>query len=691
MRQTRGESGLAHETKLLAPATRPGWVDRPALAYELERGAAARLTLVSAPVGAGKSTLLAQWMATSYDRDVAWLTLDRGDDSPVLFWTYAVSALRTVRPAFGEQMLRRLRAPGVIVEDDVLPLLADAASALDGVTLVLDDFHTITDPGVHEGLLHLIERLPPSARVVIATQVDPPLPLERLRAEGELCEIRDLGLSEDQTATVLRGILEVDLEQDDVRRVHEWTEGWAAGVQLAALSASGRADPLAFLRDLPANAQDVVDYVWDRVLAGQPPEVRRFLAQTSIFDRFTASLCAAVTERDDAEELLSELERSNAFLITVDASSRWYRYHQVFRDVLARELGALAPSDVARLHRRASEWYAKEGFTVEAIEHAVVAGDVQYVADQLVRNWLTLYSEGRGYRILDWLDRLPPDVLASDRGLCLLAANMARSLGRRDEVERWLAVVEAEGPPHAELPGLGYTTAAAVAINRSMLELGSGDAAGALAQARRAEAAETDADGLGRVVASFFVGVVLFFADDESAEPVLDGFLSDPRTGDQHARVYAALAFLAYLALDRRDVERALRLAQEALERARAHGLDEYPQTSLVHGALGDALLASGELEGAEAHLEQAVTLARRGREGCDIALAQLTLARLRVRRRDYEAARDALAVARSALDVAGLPRITRLDRELSRVLLREAPGAADTPAAEASAESELN
>ena len=693
MREPPAKSSLVHETKLIAPSRTGSWVDRPALAYELERGAGSRLTLVSAPVGAGKSTLLAQWAATSYDREFAWLTLDRGDNSPTLFWTYVVSALRTVRPGFGEQVLRLLRAPGVVVDDDVLPLLADAAAELDSVTLVLDDFQTITDDAVHAGLLYLIERLPPGARVVIATQVDPPLPLERLRAKGELCEIRDLGLTADQTAALLRTVLGVELERDDVRGVHEWTEGWVAGVQLAALSASGHPDPLARLNELPTHAQGVVDYVWDQVLARQRPEVRRFLTETSILDRFSAPLCAAVSERDDAEQLLVELERSNAFLVTLDASTRWYRYHQVFRDVLARELSALSRADVARLHRRASEWYASEGFTVEAIDHAVVADDVKFATDLLLQNWLDLYSEGRGFRILDWLDRLPPEVLAADTSLCLLAANMARSLGRREEVERWLALVEADGPLEAQLPGLTDTTAAAVAINRSMLALGAGDAAAALVDARRAEASETDPDGLGRVVASFFVGVVLFFADEEAAaESHLDGYLSDPRTGDQHARAYAALAFLAYIALDRSDVGRALQLAEEALERAHAHGLDEYPTTSLARGALGDALLASGDLEGAEDHLEQAVTLARRGGEGCDIALAQLALARLRVRQRDYDAARGAIDAARSALEVAGLPRITRLDRELSRLLLRVAPAATDpTAAAEASTESKAN
>jgi LuxR family transcriptional regulator, maltose regulon positive regulatory protein len=680
MRQTAVESGPVHETKLLPPAPRPSWVDRPALAYELDRGAAARLTLVSAPVGSGKSTLLAQWAATSYDRDVAWLTLDRGDNSPTLFWTYVVSALRTVRPGFGEQVLRRLQAPGVGVDDDLAPLLADASAELDSVTLVLDDFQTITDDGVHDGLLYLIERLPPGARVVIATQVDPPLPLDQLRAHGDLCEIRDLGLSADQTTALLRTALGVELERDDVSGVHEWTEGWVAGVHLAALSANGHPDPLAFLNELPANAQDVVDYVWDEVLARQLPEVRRFLAETSILDRFSAPLCAAVTGREDAEQLLSELERSNAFLMTLDASSRWFRYHQVFRDVLARELAALAPTDVAHLHRRASEWYATEGFPVEAIEHAVDAGDVHYASDQLLRNWRPLANEGHGYTILGLVDRLPTEVVASNTSLSLHAAQLARSLGRREDAERWLADVEAYGPPDGDLPAFQCSAPAGVELTRSMLELAKGNVGGALAHARQAEAIEAE-HAIGKVVAAYFVGAVLFFADDaESAEPLLRGFLADSRTADHPSRRFFALGVLAYIALDRRDVDEALRLAGQALELAQAHGLEEYPPTSFAHGPTGAALLENGDLDGAEEHLERAVALARRGREGCEIALTLLHLGRLRIRQREYAAAGDTLTEARSAVDVAGVPLITRLDRELSR-LLRAAPAAEDVPA----------
>jgi LuxR family maltose regulon positive regulatory protein len=549
-------------------------------------------------------------------------------------------------------------------------LLVEALGNLGPVTLVLDDLQTITDDEVYEGLLYVIDRLPRGTRTVIATQVDPPLPLARLRAEGELRELRELGFSSEQAASLLRAVADVDPTPADVGRLEEWTEGWAAGLQLAALTARGRPDPVAFLNDLPANAQDVVDYLWDQVLARQPRDVRAFLCETSILDRFSASLCAAVTRRDDAERLLAELERSNVFLVRLDPSRRWYRFHQVFRDVLAREVAALDPGDVADLHRRASEWYVEHGQPGEAIEHALVAGDVHYAADLLTRSWLSLYSEGRAYALLDWVDRLPTEVLASNHRLCLLASGMARSLGRHDDAERWLDVVEGDAGLEGELPGFGTSTGAAVAIVRSMLELARGDARRALAQARRAEAFETDDDGAGRLVTSFFNGVVLFFADQAaSAEALLRRFVADVRTADQHARSYAALAFLAYIALDRGDQDEALRLARNALERAHAHRLDEYPQTSLAHGALGAALLAGGDLHGAEEHLEQAVALARRGGEGCDIALAQLHLARLRLRQGDRDAAGGAVAAARSALAVDRLPLITRLGRELSSAL----------------------
>jgi LuxR family transcriptional regulator, maltose regulon positive regulatory protein len=690
MQKTLVDSSFVLKAKLQAPAARPSWVDRPALVDEIERAADARLTLVSAPVGSGKSTLLAQWAAARSERDLAWLTLDPGDNAPAVFWIYVVSALGTVRPGLGDTLLRRLRAPGVSVADEVLPPLANALGEVEPVTLVLDDLQAITDDEVYEGLLYLIDRLPAGTRIVSATHVDPPLPLSRLRAHGDLREIRDLRFSADDATTVLGAVLGVELTRDDGAGVCEWTEGWAAGVLLSALSAREHEDPVAYLNDLPANDRYLADFLWDEVLARQSSEVQRFLAETSILDRFSAPLCAAVTGRDDAEQVLTELERSNVFLVTLSGSDRWYRFHQVFRGVLARELAAFDADDVADLHRRASEWHAAHGFFAEAIEHAIVAGDVHYAAAQLFEHWNSLYSDGHGYRLLGWLDRLDPEVVASDPGLCLLAAGLNRSLGRPQEAERWLRFVETDTLLEREIPGFGNSATAAAATIRSMLCLAGGDINGALTEARRANAV-ADEQGIGKVAASFFLGVVLFFADDaERAERLLRHFLADPRTADQHARSNAAVAFLAYIALDRNDVDQALGLARQALARAQDHGLDEYPHTSLAHGALGAALLRSGDLDGAEEHLERAVALARRGREGSDIALAQLHLASLRVRQGDRQAAGDALDAARAVLPEADLPRITRLDRELAGALGSARRGPRDAASTDALTEAEL-
>ena len=327
-----------------------------------------------------------------------------------------------------------------------------------------------------------------------ATHVDPPLPLSRLRAHGDLCEIRDLRFSVDDTTTLLRTMLGPQLTRDDGNRVYEWTEGWGAGVLLSALSAREHEDPIAFLSDLPANDRYLADFLWDEVLDRQSSEVRRFLVETAILDRFSAPLCTAVTQRDDAEQLLSDLERSNVFLVRLSGSDRWYRFHQVFRGVLARELATLDADDVADLHRRASEWYAAHAFFAEAIDHAIVAGDVHYAADHLFEHWNSLYSDGHGYTILGWLDRLEPKVVASDPGLCLLAAGLNRSLGRPKEAERWLGIVENDTRLERELPGFGHSTKAAASMIRSMLYLASGDIEGALTEARRAEAV---ADGQG--------------------------------------------------------------------------------------------------------------------------------------------------------------------------------------------------
>lgn len=658
--------GLILEAKMLVPAPRAEWVLRRSLVEELERAGGARLTLISAPVGSGKSTLVAQW-AAAHERSVAWLTLDSGDDTPTVFWMYFVAALRRMEPTFGESVLRRLRAPGAAVADDVLPLLANALFELGPATLVLDDFQAIASEEIQEGLLFVIERLPPGVRIVIVTQADPRFGLTRLRARGDLWEIRALGFSVEESAALLRHALGIELSVDEVRAIHGRTEGWAAGLQLAALSARDQADPVAFLVNRTSENRYVVDLMWEEVLARQHPEVRRFLVDLSILDRFSASLCAAVSGRRDAEALLLELERGNLFLVNLDPGGEWHRFHQLFRQALARRRAELLPDELADLHRRASEWYAAHGQPAEAIEHALQAGDVHFATDELARQWLALFSEGRAMTMFGWLERLPFEVVAVHPSLCLLASGLAYSLGRLETAEYWLGVFDMRSRRADELLGSPLTPETAAANIRGMLALARGDLAQALTHARRAYGMALE---LSRIVVGHFLGVILFYADDDdAAEPLLRRCLTDERTAGYHPHAVTALACLSAIALDRSDAGHARQLAGEALERARAHDLEEYALTSVAESAFGAVLAVQGDLDEAEEHLERAVALARRSGQGYEVSLAHLQLAGERLRHRDREGARAALAAARGQQDAATLPRLVRLDHEVTRAL----------------------
>lgn len=666
-RATTAEEAIL-EVKLLPPRRRAGWVQRESLIAEFDRCAEARLTLVSAPVGSGKSTLVAQWAAARAD-EVAWLTLDSGDDTPTVFWIYVVAALRRLQPRFGELLLRRLRAPGTVVAHDILPQLANALFELTPGGLVLDDFQAIGDEEIHEGLLFLIERLPPAFRIVIATQSDPRFGLTRLRTRGDLCEIRDLAFSAKEAAALLELALEVELPADDLRAIHERTEGWAAGLQLAALSARGQTDPVAYLVDAMPEDRYVADLLWDEVLGRQPPDIRRFLIQTSILERFSASLCAAVTRRDDAAALIRELERSNVFLIKLDAGGRWHRFHQLFGQALARQRAELPVGELGDLHRRASEWYAAHGQPAAAIEHALLAGDVHFATDELARAWVPLFSEGRATTMFAWLDRLPTDVVAGHPTVCMLASGLAYALGRLETAEHWLEVFDAQSQSPDELIGSPHAPRAAAAVIHGMLALARGDVALALSEARHAYAIDLE---VGRNLIGHFLGVILFYADDSSsAEPLLWACLTDERTVEHHAHAVIALGYLAADALDRGDAVRGRRLGRDALDRAHAHDLQEYGLTSVAEGAYGAAVAAQGDTEEAEEHLERAVALARRCAQSHEIALAHLHLAAGRLRQRDREGARDALAAARAQPATITLPRLLRLDAELTRALGR--------------------
>ena len=334
-------------TKLNPPTGARRRVRRQALVDRLVSDEPRRLTLVSAPAGWGKTTLLAEWAADSREeRPFAWLTLDRGDNDAVRFWGYAIEALRTLEPSVGSASLAALGVSGTNPIEVVLPPLINELAALDGsLVLALEDYHLIHSPEVHEGLTFLVERLPTTLELAIATRLDPPLPLPRLRARGEMLEVRapELRFDAAEAQELLRAALGEKLDEADVGRLVQRTEGWPAGLYLAALSLSGRDDPSSFIEAFAGDDRHIVDYLGGEVLDGLDPRTRDFLLRTSILERVSGPLCDHLLESSDAAELLLAIERANLFLVALDGRREWYRYHHLFADLLRHELARLQP------------------------------------------------------------------------------------------------------------------------------------------------------------------------------------------------------------------------------------------------------------------------------------------------------------------------------------------------------------
>src|SRR6266508_1703948 len=436
-------------TKLSPPATRPGLVHRASLESLLQASVHGKLCLLAAPAGFGKTTLLLQWRAATGDGRVAWVALDEGDNDPTRFWVYLVEALRTVEPSLDATALEALRRTSADFYRVVLPSLLNDLTAVDEqLFLVLDDHHLVTSPTCHQTLTFLLDHLPVNVHVVLSTRADPPLPLASMRARGELAEIRaaDLRFTDEEASALLNASMQLHLATDDVERLLERTEGWAAGLYLAGLSLRGRQDASGFIASFQGDNRHVADYLGAEVLARQPDAIRTFLLRTSILERLCGPLCDAVLGTEGSAGLLRELERSNLFLLSLDDHREWYRYHHLFAELLRVELGSRDAALISALHRRAAAWHRHAGDVDEAIHHASAAGDVAEAGALIARHWLTYWRRGRMATVVRWLDGLPDGAIVDDPALGWVAG-WIRGYGgaSKQETGRWLAAAEAGG------------------------------------------------------------------------------------------------------------------------------------------------------------------------------------------------------------------------------------------------------
>jgi ATP/maltotriose-dependent transcriptional regulator MalT len=423
-----------------------GFVPRPRLLARLAQGIARGLTVVCTPAGFGKTTLLADWVRRSR-RPVAWLSLDAGDNDPARFWRYVAAALERVRPGVRAPVAALLRGPQSPPLEAVATAVINRLAALPGegeVTLVLDDYHLIEAPSAHGSVRFLLERLPPGLRLVLASRADPPLPLARLRARGQLAELRagDLRFTLAETAAFLREATGLELPVASVAALQERTEGWAVGVQLAALSLRGRSDPAGFVETFAGSHRYVLDYLTQEVLARQPEPVMGFLLETSVLERLSGPLCDAVTGRTGSQALLEALERANVFLVPLDEVRGWWRYHHLFADLLRARLAHERPERLPQLHRAAAGWHEEHGFADDAVRHAVAAGEAAWAARLVERHVEALLRRSEGATLGRWLAALPTETIRSRARLCLAQAVSAIVGGRFEAVEPLLVDAE---------------------------------------------------------------------------------------------------------------------------------------------------------------------------------------------------------------------------------------------------------
>jgi LuxR family transcriptional regulator, maltose regulon positive regulatory protein len=653
--------------KLTPPRSSLRQVPRPRLFDPLQTGTRQLLTLVTGPAGAGKTTLLAAWSSSRQPPGpVAWLSLDAGDNEAARFWAYILAALCQSGAVPGDSALRALAPPAEPDHDFLSQLVSELAALPSPVVLVLDDLHDITDATVFEGLEFLLRHAPPQLRLVLATRVDPPLPLQRLLVSGRLVQVRaaDLAFTVAEVAELLSAV--EDLSEEDLVLLQDRTEGWAAGLRLAAMSLEGQPDPHQFVTELAGDDKSIGDYLTGEVLDRQPEDLRSFLLQTSIVDELDGDLADTLTGGHGGKSMLARLEHSNGFVVAVGSRRTAYRYHQLFADLLRYELRREAPDQVLQLHRRAADWYAARGETVNAIRQAIMAQDWGHAADLTAEHGPSLILRGHAATLHELVERLPVDLVQADPELLLL--------GAADRIVRGDAEATAAQPPAAsQLEALPSGTrdrfALLRAVVRTMLAWQAGDldqvvADGAEALALQSRVAKDGEDDDARAVTSFTVGTAeLWTGHLESAEPHLrEGIAAAlrARLGSVHA---ACLGQLALLHAIRGELHEARRWGASVVEGAA--GEDGSSPTQAAGGSLALAWVAyyRDDLGEASRYLDQAEATSEAGFRPMTLVVAIL---RARVQRARGDLAGALTTVATAHRDLAGW----RPPRSLSRWLM---------------------
>jgi LuxR family transcriptional regulator, maltose regulon positive regulatory protein len=638
-------------TKLYIPPLRPNAVPRPWLVARLnaglrhDQGVGRRLTLISAAAGCGKTTLLSAWIADCA-QPVAWLSLDAGDSDPVRFLAYLIAALQTLDPTVGAGVVTALHAPQPPAQEALLTaLLNDVAAIPHAFLLVLDDYHARDSPLVDQALAFVLDYMPPQMHLVIATREDPPLPLARLRARDQLTELRaaDLRFTTVETAAFLNQVMGLGLTAAAIATLEARTEGWIAGLHLAALSLQGRADKASFVATFSGSHRFVLDYLVEEVLHQQPAAVQAFLLRTAILDRLCGPLCDAVLHSAPAsgQATLADLERANLFIVPLDNERRWYRYHHLFGDLLRQRLYQQQPDAVTELHIRASIWYEAHDLELEAFHHAAAANDVARAAQLLEGRGMPLLFRGAAQPVLRWLASLPTAVLNAHPALWVTYASALLFVQQVAGVEQKLQAAEAalpDGAPDATVRDLlGH-----IAVIRATVAVTQHDAETIMVQAQRALAYLHAHNLPVRTAATWALGYARHLQGDRAAaaQAYHEALAASEAIGHFIITLMATLGLGAI----EEGANRLYRAAEDYRRALALAGDPPLPLACVAHLGLARIHYAWNDLETAVHHAKQSRQLAQQIEHTDRLAAAELFLARLLLAQGDTDGAAALLA-----------------------------------------------
>ncbi|MEQ1768912.1 MAG: LuxR C-terminal-related transcriptional regulator [Devosia sp.] len=608
-------------TKLFVPKLRPGLIERPRLSERMRRGTQPKLTLISAPAGFGKTTLLAEWLAgTDSKKGVAWLSLDHTDNDVAAFWSHLTAALQNAATAAGADFPELAAAEQS--PDTFVAQLLNALSALPiEIDVVLDDYHVIDHPGIETGLSFLLEHLPPQIHIVISTRADPSLPLGRLRARGELVEIRsaDLRFTPAETSAYLDGATGLRLTASDIALLCDRTEGWIAALQLAVLSLKGRDDAATFIAGFAGSDRYIVDYLVEEVLQRLPDDIRNFLFHTCFLGRLRGPLCDAVTGGSGSRAMLDMLDRQNLFIVPLDDRRQWYRYHHLFADVLLAHLADDVRAELPVLHRRASDWYEQQGERFDAIRHALLANDLERAAG-LIELAAPDTQKNRGEAILrGWSKLLPREIVRNRPVLGISLVGGLVSFGDFDGIEDRLHDVElalaklASTASHevvvvdeAQLPRL----AGAVELYRAALAQVRGDVSGIIEHATRVLELAPAGDHVGRAAGSSMLGIAYWSRGslDAASKAWRAGRDGLERAGHIPDVLGVSLA-LCDINRARGRLSEAIEVCEQALRLAAAQSGPTLRGTADMHAGLSDLYRERNDFHAAHKHLSRSEEL----------------------------------------------------------------------------------